>query len=90
MRAVRHAGPVAGVVGDGEIGLVVMLLSDRARSVLSGAEELRLSRRLDEMAAPHQGPYAARFKRCPMARDVQPGNPIARRGLIANYMIEEW
>ena len=43
---------------------------------------------LDEMAAPHQGPYAAMLKRCPVARDVQIGNPIARRGLMANYMIE--
>ena len=34
MRAVRRACRVAGVVGDGKIGLVISPISDRARSVL--------------------------------------------------------
>jgi hypothetical protein len=34
MRAVRRACRVAGVVGDGKIGLVITPISDRARSVL--------------------------------------------------------
>ena len=33
MRAVRRACRVAGVVGDGEIGLVITPMSNRARSV---------------------------------------------------------